>query len=171
MGAAQINQFLSDLAVNGHVRASTQNQAQSALLFLYDKVLGVPFEQHQGVIRAERRRRLPLVLTRPEVQAVCAHLAGVPWLVSSLLYGGGLRVLEGLQVRVKDLDFSRGEVVVRDGKGQKDRVTVLPAARQGRLREHLAWRTELFQRNLARGLGPVPVPEPLARKYPGADRE
>jgi site-specific recombinase XerD len=128
MGAAAINRFLTDLAVNGHVRASTQNQALSALLFLYQQVGQVPREQIQGVVRANRPRRLPVVLGREEVRRVFASRDGVPRLVCSLLYGAGLRLFEALSRRVKEVDFLRQEVRVRDGKGPKDRGTMLPAA-------------------------------------------
>ena len=121
MGAAEINQFLTDLAVNGHVSASTQNQAFSALLFLYPQVLHVPLEQTQGVARANWPRRMPMVLSREEVQLVFASLDEVPLLVCSLLYGAGLRLFEALSLRVKDLECLRQEILVRDGKGQKDR--------------------------------------------------
>jgi integron integrase len=171
MGAAEINRFLTDLAVNGHVSASTQNQAFSALLFLYQQVLQVPLDQIQGVVRANRPRRLPVVLGREEVRRVFASLDGVPLLVCSLLYGAGLRLFEALSLRVKDVDFLRQEVLVRDGKGQKDRVTMLPAAVREPLRAHLDAVRWLHQRDLSRGLGRVPLPDALARKYPAADRE
>src|SRR3954470_11206955 len=119
MGAAEINQFLTHLAVEGHVSASTQNQAFSAILFLYQKVLEVEPGRIAGVVRAVRPRRLPVVLTRPEARAVLLRLEGAPRLVCGLLYGSGLRVLEGLRLRVKDIDFARGELTVRQGKGDK----------------------------------------------------
>jgi integron integrase len=171
MGAAEINRFLTDLAVNGHVSASTQNQAFAALLFLYQQVLQVPLEQIQGVVRANRPRRLPVVLGREEVRRVFASLDGVPLLVCRLLYGAGLRLFEALSLRVKDVDFLRQEVLVRDGKGQKDRVTILPAAVREPLRAHLDAVRRLHQRDLSRGLGRAPLPDALARKYPAADRE
>ena len=124
MGTAEINQFLTHLAVEGHVSVSTQNQAFSALLFLYDKVLQVDPGRIEGVVRAQRSRRLPVVLTRAEVQQVLARLDGIPHLVAVLLYGAGLRLLEALRLRVKDLEFTRGDIVVREGKGNKDRVTM-----------------------------------------------
>src|SRR5262249_9499745 len=119
-GAAEINQFLTPLAVDDQVSASTRNQAFRALLFLFQKVLEVPLEQLQGVARAERPRRLPVVRTRPESKAVFAHLDGIPWLVCTLLYGAGLRLPEALRLRVKELDFQKNEVLVRAGKGNKD---------------------------------------------------
>jgi site-specific recombinase XerD len=127
MGAAQINQFLTHLAVEGHVSASTQNQALAALLFLYQQVLEVEPGQIAGVVRAKRPQRLPVVLTRAEVQAIFAFLEGLPQLVGMLLYGAGLRILEALRLRIKDLEFARNEILVRDAKGHKDRVTMLPA--------------------------------------------
>jgi integron integrase len=171
MGAAEINQFLTHLAAEGHVSASTQNQAFSALLFLYQKVLEVDPGRIAGVVRAVRPRRLPVVLTRQEVRAVLLRLDGVPRLVSGLLDGSGLRVREALRLRVKDIDFSRGEPTVREGKGNKDRVTMLPmAVRQG-LQRQLDEARQLHQRDLAEGYGRVWLPDALARKYPQADRE
>lgn len=171
MGSSEINQFLSDLAVRGKVSSSTQNQAYNALLFLYETVLEVPVGKIQGLIRPKRPKRLPVVLTRDEVQAVLRNIRGIPWLVCSLLYGTGVRLLEGLQLRVKDLDLSIGELVVRNGKGDKDRVTVLPISLSEPLRRHLEWRRKLHDCDLAKGLGRAPPPEALVRKYPTAQRE
>lgn len=171
MGAAEINAFLTHLAVAGHVSASTQNQAFSALLFLYQKVLDVEPGQIAGVVRANRPRRLPVVLTREEVAAILDRMDGVPRLVALLLYGGGLRILDALRLRVHDVEFSRQEILVRDGKGNKDRVTVLPRAAVGPLREHLRGVAEQHRRDLEEGFGRVYLPEALARKYPSADRE
>jgi integron integrase len=171
MGAAQINQFLTHLAVQGKVRASTQNQAFSALLFLYQKVLQVEPGRIEGVVRAQRRRPLPVVLTRAEVQQVLGHLAGTPRLVVVLLYGAGLRLLECLRLRVKDLEFTRGEILVREGKGAKDRVTLLPAVARHPLLVHLERVRALHQQDLHDGFGRVHLPDALGRKYPSADRE
>jgi integron integrase len=171
MGTAEVNQFLTDLAVHGRVSASTQNQACCALLFLYQQVLGLSLDQPHGVVRANRPRRLPVVLSREEVRAVFSSLDGVPLLVCSLLYGAGLRLFEALSLRVKDIDFLRQEVLVRDGKGQKDRLTMLPAAVREPLRAHLDTVRRLHERDLSRGLGRAPLPDALARKYPAADRE
>jgi integron integrase len=171
MGAAEINQFLTHLAVDGHVSASTQNQAFCALLFLYEKVLEVPFEQLQGVIRAKHPERLPVVLNRDELQAVLARIEGVPRLVVLLLYGAGLRLLEGLRLRVKDVEFVRHEILVRDAKGHKDRVTMLPAVAKPLLLTHLDAVRAWHEQDLAEGFGQVYLPEALARKYPRADRE
>ncbi len=171
MGVAEINAFLTDLAVHLHVSASTQNQAFAALLFLYQQVLQVDPGRIEGVVRAHRPKRLPVVLARDEVRTVLAHLRQSPWLVCALLYGAGLRLFEGVQLRVKDLEFARGEILVRDGKGQKDRITMLPAFLIPPLRQHLAKVADLHQRDLRQGRGRVPMPEALARKYPNADRE
>jgi integron integrase len=171
MGAAEINAFLTHLAVAGRVSASTQNQAFSALLFLYQQVLEVEPGRIAGVVRARRPKRLPVVLTRDEVRRVLLGLEGVPRLVCGLLYGSGLRVLEGLRLRVKDVDFDRGELTVREGKGDKDRVTLLPEAVRDGLRRQLAAARRLHARDLADGFGRVWLPDALARKYPGADRE
>ncbi len=127
MGAEEVTRFLSSLALDGRVAASTQNQALSALLFLYREVLNQDLPWLEGVVRAKRPIRLPVVLAREEVQAVLAHLRGTPRLMATLLYGAGLRLLECARLRVKDLDFGLNHIVVRSGKGQKDRVTLLPA--------------------------------------------
>jgi integron integrase len=171
LGADEINCFLTDLAVRGNVSASTQNQAFNALLFLYRTVLDVDPGRLEGVVSARRPRRLPVVLTRAEVRAVLDGLDGTPRLVAGLLYGSGLRLLEALRLRVKDLDFARGEVLVRDGKGQKDRVTMLPTALVEPLRSHLRAIWPLHQRDLAEGFGQVRLPDALARKYPAAGCE
>ena len=171
MGAAEINAFLTHLAVEGRVSASTQNQAFSALLFLYAKVLEVEPGRIAGVIRAIRPKRLPVVLTRQEVREVLRRVEEGPRLVCGLLYGAGLRVLEALRLRVKDLDFGRGEITVREGKGDKDRVTMLPAALVEGLRHQLGEARQLHEHDLAQGFGRVCLPGALARKYPTADRE
>jgi integrase len=128
MGEAEVNQFLTDLAVRQRVAASTQNQALAALLFLYEKVLHQPLDRLAGVVRAKRPQRLPVVLTRDEVRAVLSRLEGTYRLIATLLYGCGLRQIECLRLRVKDIDFAKNQVTIREGKGQKDRVTMLPAA-------------------------------------------
>jgi integron integrase len=157
--------------VHGRVAASTQNQALCALLFLYQHVLGRPLDRLTGVVRANRPKRLPVVLSRDEVGRVLAGLGGTPRLVGVLLYGTGARVFECLQIRVHDLDFGHREVTIRDGKGFQDRVAPLPRCAEGDLRSHLGRVRELHQRDLARGLGRAPLPDALARKYPTADRE
>lgn len=171
MGEPEINAFLTGLAVDGHVAASTQNQALAALLFLYRHVLGRPPGDLGSVIRARRPRRLPVVLTRDEVRAVLSQLEGDPWLVAALLYGAGLRLGECLRLRVLDIDFARGEIVVRDGKGGKDRVTMLPQTVVAGLHEHLGRVERLHSRDLALGWGRVQLPDALARKYPSAAAE
>ncbi|MGC8724420.1 MAG: integron integrase [Acidobacteriota bacterium] len=171
MGEGEINTFLSHLATKGRVAASTQNQALSALLFLYREVLGREAGQLEGVVRAKRPQHLPIVLSRNEVQLVLSAMEGVHKLMAALLYGSGLRLLEGLGLRVKDLDFDRGELTVRGGKGNKDRVTVLPAALRGELQAHLQRVREVYERDLASNSSGVPLPGGLARKYPNAPSE
>ena len=151
--------------------AATQNQARAALLFLYRDVLRMPVDALAGVVPAKRARRVPDVMTREEVQRVLGCMKGTPRLVAGLLYGSGLRLLEALQLRVKDLDPARGELVVRRGKGAKDRVTVLPARLRGPLADHLLIRRRLHDADLARGMGAAPLPEALGRKFPGAGRD
>jgi len=141
------------------------------VLFLYEQVLERPLNRIEGVVRARKPKRLPVVLTREEVEGVLVHLDGVPRLVCTLQYGSGLRVLESLQIRVKDLDFGRGEILVREGKGGKDRVTMLPEVLQEPLEDHLRRVRELHEADLAGGLGRAPPPHSLACKYPNADRE
>jgi len=171
LGAAEVEAFLTHLAVAGKVAASTQNQAKSALLFLYKEVLEAELPWLDNVERAKAPKRLPVVLTRDEVQALLSRLAGTHWLMASLLYGAGLRLMECLRLRVKDVDFSRKEILVRDGKGFKDRVTMLPAALVAPLRAHLERVRELHRQDLAAGLGAVYLPYALERKYPGAARD
>lgn len=165
-----MNAFLTHLAVARNVAASTQNQALCALLFLYRWVLNRPLDELR-IVRANRPRRLPVVLTREEVRRLLAELSGTNRLVAQLLYGGGLRVMEAARLRVKDVDFGRSEIVVRDGKGFKDRVTVLPEAVREPLRAHLAGVREGHERDVRRGAGRVYLPGALAAKYPGADRD
>lgn len=168
---ADVNRFLTHLAVKEHVAASTQNQALSAILFLYEHVLEQPLDRIEGVVRARRPKRLPVVLTVDEVSRVMSHLTGDKWLIAMLLYGGGLRLLEALRLRVKDLDFQRREITVRQGKGDKDRVTMMPQAVIAPLREHLRRVQAIHQQDLADGYGRAPLPHALARKYPHADRQ
>lgn len=166
-----VNSFLTNLAVKQDVAASTQNQALSAILFLYEHVLQKPLDRIEGVVRARRPKRLPVVLTVDEVHRIMSHLSGDRWLIAMLLYGGGLRLLEALRLRVKDLDFERGEVTVREGKGDKDRVTTLPRAVVHHLQKHLRCVESIHQQDLADGYGRVELPYALARKYPNANRE
>lgn len=168
MNEDQVTRFLSDLATKKQVSASTQNQAFNALLFLYRNVLGKELGMVDAV-RAKRPARLPIVLTPAEVRQVFAGLDGVVLLVCRLLYGAGLRLLECLRLRVKDIDFERNEITVRDGKGQKDRVTMLPVSVRQPLADHLHKRQQIYLEDLRRGLGRAPLPHALARKYPHAD--
>jgi integrase len=152
--------------------ASTQNQARCALLFLCKAVLEFKLEEvGDGVVLARRPERLPVVLTRAEVRDILAHLEGPPRLVALLLYGAGLRLLDALRLRVHDVEFERNEILVRDGKGQKDRITMLPAAVKGPLAEHLLRVRDLHQHDLAAGHGSVYLPDALERKYPDAARQ
>ncbi len=168
MGEAEINAFLTDLAVKKKVSASTQNQALSALLFLYRDLLGKSVESLGDVVRARRPERLPVVLTPAEVKAVLSRLDGAPRLVATLLYGSGLRLLEALRLRVKDVDLARNEILVRDGKGQKDRVTMLPVSVKPDLSAHLRAVLTAHEADLAAGGGDVYLPDALRLKYPRA---
>jgi integron integrase len=171
MGEAEVTAFLSSLAVNRRVSASTQNQALSAILFLYQHVLGRELEWLDKVVRAKAPARLPVVLTRDEVRAILSCLSGTPGLVGRLLYGSGLRLLECLRLRVEDLDFGRNEIVVRGGKGDRDRRTMLPSSLRGDLTQHLELVQIQHQADLKRGWGWVEMPGALARKYPNAGRD
>lgn len=171
LGAPEVEAFLTHLAVQGRVAASTQNQAKSALLFLYKQVLGVELPWLDGVEQAKVPSRLPVVLTKDEMQQVLSRLQGMHWLVGSLLYGAGLRIMEALRLRVKDVDFARREILVRDGKGGKDRVTMLPAALVGPLKAHMQRVKALHDQDVQAGYGAVYLPNALARKYPHAERE
>jgi integron integrase len=171
MGETEIGQFLSSLATDARVSASTQNQALNALLFLYREVIAQPVEYIDGVVRAKRSRRLPVVLTCQEVKAILSVLDGSEWLMGMLLYGAGLRLMECLRLRVKDIDYSNNQIIVRAGKGDKDRVTMLPTAVQEPLRKHLKKVNIQYQRDIARGQGGASLPNALDRKYPNAARE
>ena len=171
MGADEVQSFLTHLAVAGNVAASTQNQAKSALLFLYKEVLALELPWLDKVEAARTPKRLPVVLTRDEVMAVLLRLEGRHGLIARLLYGTGLRIMECLRLRIKDVDFERGEILVRDGKGAKDRVTMLPASVIPALREHVERVRELHRQDLAAGYGEVHLPYALDRKYPSAGRE
>ena len=166
MGRAEVERFLTHLAVQQDVSASTQNQAFSAVLFLYREVLERPLAGIDDVVRAKRTVRLPVVLSREEVTAVLGYLAGTPLLMCSLMYGGGLRLLECCRLRTKDLDLDRGEVTVRNGKGSKDRVTILPTRLAGPLRDHLRTIRSLHEDDLSRGRGAVELPDALERSNP-----
>jgi integron integrase len=171
MGAAEVNAFLSHLAVVDHVGASTQAQALSALVFLYRHVLDDPLPWLDEIVRAQRPRRLPVVLSREQVGALLGELEGTPRLVASILYGGGLRLLEALRLRVKDVDFAARLLVIRRGKGEKDRRTMLPDSLREPLRTQIEAVRRLHRRDLARGGGEVWLPDALHRKYAGAATE
>lgn len=169
MGAAEVEAFLSDLAVRLNVSASTQNLALSAILFLYREVLGIDLPWLSGVTRAKKPQRLPTVLSRNEVQRLLQALPDdLPGLIARLLYGSGMRLMEGVRLRVKDVDLDGRQIVVRDGKGAKDRVTMLPDTLVAPLRAHLAVRQTVYQRDVAAGRASVYLPDALARKYPSA---
>jgi integron integrase len=170
LGAPEVSAFLTYLAVQRNVAASTQNQAKSAILFLYRVVLGVELPWLDEIVGAKSPRRLPVVLTPAQVRALLHELHGTMGLVASLLYGTGMRLLEGLRLRVKDIDFERREILIRDGKGGKDRVTVLPENLMLPLTEHLSRRRALHNKDLAAGAGEVWLPDALAVKYPRASK-
>lgn len=171
LGATEVKEFLSMLAVRGRVSASTQNQAFSALLFLYRDVLGSKLQGLEEVPRAKRPERLPQVLAEGEVRAILQQLKGRMLTMASLMYGSGLRLLECARLRIKDIDFERREITVRDGKGRKDRVTVLPASVASRLRAHIDKVRRIHEADLLMGAGSVAMPDALERKYPSASRE
>ncbi len=171
MGAAEINAFLSWLAVERKVAAATQNQALNALVFLYHQVLKIDPGDFGDVVRAKKPKRLPVVLSRDEVKAVLLNLHGEEWLMASLLYGSGLRLMECLRLRVKDLDFELGEVVIREGKGNKDRRSMLPQSLVEPLTKHLQKVKVIHEEDLMAGYGQVWLPGALSRKYANADRE
>jgi len=171
MSEQEIAQFLSSLASESHVSASTQNQALNAVLFLYREVLRKEIGYVNGVVRAKRPKRLPVVLTRQEVRSIVGLLDGPEWIMGMLLYGAGLRLMECLRLRVKDVDFARGEIRVRSGKGDKDRITMLPTAVNERLRRHLESVRKQYEADLKSGYSGVALPNALERKYPNAGKE
>lgn len=171
MGASEIRAYLTHLAVNQNVAASTQNVALSALLFLYRQVLEIELPYIGDIERAKKPQRLPVVFTKSEVKAILAHLDGSHHLVSSLLYGSGLRLSEGLRLRVKDFDFEYGQLTVRDGKGGKDRLTMLPQSLVEPLQQQLEKARSLHQLDVSLGYGTVYLPHALERKYPNANRD
>ena len=170
LGEREVTAFVSSLAARG-VSASTQNQALSAILFLYEVVIGQRLPWMQNIVRAQRPLRLPVVLSCEEVAALLSRLRGPVWLMASLLYGAGLRLIECAELRVKDLNFDRGELTVRDGKGGKDRVTMLPAAVKQPLADHLTRVKAQHDADVAAGRGSVALPGALRTKYPGAPLE
>jgi integron integrase len=171
LGATEVEAFLTHLAVERDVAAATQNQAQCALLFLYREVLGIQLPWLDDVERAKRPVKLPVVLTTDEVTSILERLQGTHRLIGRLMYGTGMRILEALRLRVKDVDFQRREILVRDGKGSKDRVTVLPRGSMRPLRTHLKEVQTLHQQDLDEGFGAVWMPFALARRFPAAPRE
>ena len=168
LDADAVRAFLTHLAVNEHVAASTQNQAFNALLFLYRQVLQVGALNIEGVERARQSRKLPVVFTKAEANAVIAQMTGAPQLIAGLLYGSGLRIMEAVRLRIKDVDFSREEITVRDGKGEQDRVTMLPRALRDRLRLQVVAVRNVHNYDLQRGYGAVHLPYALERKYKNA---
>jgi integron integrase len=171
MGEPEINSYLTHLPVKEKVSASTQNQALSALLFLYRHVLGREVGDLGEVIRARKPTRLPVVMTREEVKSVLSNLTGDKLLMASLMYGAGLRLMECLRLRVQDIDFSRNEILVRDGKGAKDRITMLPESLKSPLQKHLQTVNVIHEKDLSEGWGKVLLPFALDRKYPNAPSE
>lgn len=170
MGAEEVRQYLTHLAVERNVAASTQNVALNALLFLYRDVLETPLPFVEGVVRAKVPRRLPVVFTRAEVKAILCQMSGTHRLIASLMYGAGLRLMDALRMRVKDVDFENKVITVREGKGGKDRVTVLPEALKQDLTEHLRRVWQTHQSDLRAGLGEANLPYALARKYPNVGK-
>jgi integron integrase len=170
MSESEVGEFLTHLAVERQVSPGTQNQALNALVFMYRHVLERPLEELQGVVRAKRKQRLPVVLTVQEIRAVLTQLQGVYWLAACLMYGSGLRLMECIRLRVKDLDFSHRAILVRDGKGGKDRVVTLPGDLITPLRRHLASVKMTHQKDLSDGYGDAYLPYARARKYPKAGK-
>lgn len=171
MGAGEVEAFLSHLASAGKVAANTQNQALSALLFLYRQVLGIELPWMESVVRAKRPQRVPVVLSHDEVMRLLALLDGQVWLMAALLYGTGMRLMECVRLRVKDVDFARNEICVRSGKGAKDRRVPLPRRLHDRLKEQVERVRIVHALDVADGVGLVYLPHALARKYPNAGRE
>jgi len=171
MGAAEIQAFITHLAVEKNVSASTQNQALSAILFLYRHVLRVEIDLPFDILRAEKSKTLPVVLTHQEAMAVISKMSGVPQLMAKLLYGSGLRLMECLRLRVKDIDFGHRQIVVRDGKGEDDRTTILPDTLVPALQRQVQTVQRIHETDLQNGFGQVWLPYALARKYPNASRE
>ncbi len=170
MGAAEVEAFLTYLAVDRQVSASTQNQAKAALLYLYKEVLQIRLPWLDDVVQAKASKRLPVVLTPSEVRELLLHMHGTTGLIAQLLYGTGMRLLEALRLRVKDVEFARREILIREGKGNKDRVTVLPENLMVGLQAQLEKARTLHEKDLEAGFGRVYLPHALALKYPQADR-
>lgn len=170
MGVSEVEAFLTHLAVERNVAASTQGQAKAALLFLYREVLNIDLPWLKEIVEAKAAKRLPVVLTPREVAALLAELNGTMWLIASLLYGTGMRLLEGLRLRIKDIEFERREIIIREGRGNKDRVTMLPEHLFLHLQNHLTKVKQLHDKDLSEGFGAVYLPNALERKYPHADK-
>jgi integron integrase len=168
---AKMEAFLSDLAVTRHVAPATQNQAMNALVFLYKRVLEQPLEGKIDALRADAKVHVPVVLTREEVALVISLMEGTPQLVVKLLYGSGLRIMEAMRLRIKDVDFAMKQVTVRSGKGEEDRVTTLPASLIPLLENQLRRVKAYHEQDLAAGHGAVYLPDALEREYPGAARD
>lgn len=168
MGETEINEFLTHLALAGNVSASTQNQALSALLFLYKRVLEQPLPRLDQIVRARRNRRLPTVMTREETHAVLAQMEGVPRLATTLMYGTGMRLMECIRLRIKDVDFALNQILIRDGKGRKDRRTMLPESLREPLTMHLETVKAIFEKDRAAKVGEVYLPDALNRKFKNA---
>lgn len=171
MGKSEIEAFLSHLVMKRNVASSTQNQAFNAILFLYNHVLGIDMPQDINALRSKKPVRVPTVMTREETLKLIAMMHGTHQLMAKLIYGCGMRVMECIRLRVKDIDFELNQIIVRDGKGKKDRITVLPDSVKPALKEHLIYVKKLHQADLARGYGRVYLPNALAKKYPNADRQ
>ena len=171
MGKPEIEAFLSHLVMTRNVASSTQNQAFNAILFLYNHVLDVDMPEDINALRSKKPVRVPTVMTREETLKLIGVMRGTHQLMAKLIYGCGLRVMECIRLRVKDIDFAMNQIVVRDGKGKKDRITVLPDGAKQALKEHLVYVKRLHQDDLARGYGRVYLPHALAKKYPNADRQ
>ena len=171
MGEVEVRAFLTDLAARLRVSAATQNQALNALLFLYREVVGVEMDWVDGFEQAKRSRRVPVVLSQMEARSLLQQLSGIQQLIGQVLYGTGLRLLEGLRLRVKDVDFARNQIAVHGGKGDKDRTTMLPDKLKLELQRHLEVVRRTWREDVAAGHGKVWLPEALRRKYPKAERE
>ena len=171
MGAEEVEQFLTHLAVRCNVAASTQNQAKCAILFLYKEILNQDLDWLKNVKSAKRSERVPVVLTKSEVEALLSALDGTYWMAGHILYGAGLRIMECVRLRVKDIDFEMNQITVRDGKGKKDRRTVLPNVIKDNLKRHLMKVKALHENDLSKGYGEVYLPFALERKYPSANKE
>ncbi len=171
LGEAAVTAFLNYLATDRNVAASTQNQALSALLFLYKETLGIELDWLDGLVRAKRPQRMPVVLTKEELERLLDALEGIQWLMASLLYGTGMRLMECLRLRAKDVDFGYKQILIRDGKGEKDRITMLPESLVEHLKSQMERARRIHDLDLREGFGEVHLPYALARKYPRAGFE